>query len=233
MSKREEGLDISILVDDPGSWIIPFAQDICRRLSKDHHARLYLKASEVPTGDMLFLLGCISIIPNEILRRNKHNLVVHESDLPQGRGWSPVSWQVLEGKNRIPVVLFEATEELDGGAIYLKDYIELDGTELWGEIKRKQGEKTAELVYQFVESWPGVSPQPQEGVPTYYSRRTEADDELDAHKTISENFNLLRIAHNEEHPAWFRHRGRKYIIKIFEKKQNKGQKGEDGVDRQR
>ena len=135
MSKRER-LDISILVDDPFCWIIPFAEDICRRLSKDHNAGLYLKTSEVPTGDMLFLLGCASIIPNEILRRNKHNLVVHESDLPKGRGWSPVTWQVLEGKNRIPIVLFEATEELDGGAIYLKDYIDLDGTELLPEIKR-------------------------------------------------------------------------------------------------
>ena len=218
MSKRER-LDISILVDDPFCWIIPFAEDICRRLSKDHNAGLYLKTSEVPTGDMLFLLGCASIIPNEILRRNKHNLVVHESDLPKGRGWSPVTWQVLEGKNRIPIVLFEATEELDGGAIYLKDYIDLYGTELLPEIKRKQGEKTAELVCRFVESWPDVSGKAQKGVPTYYSKRTEFDDELDANKTISENFNLLRIAHNEEHPAWFRHRGKKYILKIFEKKE--------------
>jgi methionyl-tRNA formyltransferase len=216
---REERLDISILVDDPLCWIMPFAEDICRRLSKDHNAGLYLKASEVPTGDMLFLLGCTSIIPDEILRRNKHNLVVHESDLPKGRGWSPLTWQVIEGKNRIPILLFEATEELDGGAIYFKDYIELDGTELLPEIKRKQGEKTAELVYRFVESWPDALGMAQDGVPTYYKKRTEFDDELDANKTIAESFNLLRIAHNEEHPAWFRYRGKKYILKIFEKKE--------------
>ena len=208
-------LKISILVDNPDSWIVPFAQDIQRRLAEQHDANLYFKASDSPEGDMLFLLGCTSIISSEILQRNKNNLVVHESDLPKGRGWSPIAWQVLEGKNRIPIVVFEATEELDAGPIYLKDYIELDGSELLSEIKQKQAAKTAELVYRFVEMWPNIKGKPQAGEPTYYPRKAEKDDALDPEKTIIENFNHLRILDNEKYPGWFEYRNRKYRIKIY------------------
>ena len=210
-----KALKISILVDNPDSWISPFAQDIQRRLAKQHDANLYFKAPDIPEGEMLFLLGCTSIIPREILQRNKNNLVVHESDLPKGRGWSPIAWQVLEGKNRIPIVVFEATEELDAGPIYLKDCIELNGSELLSEIKQKQAAKTAELVYRFVEMWPNIKGKPQAGEPTYYPRRSEDDDVLDPQKTIIENFNHLRILDNEKYPGWFKYRNRKYRIKIY------------------
>ena len=208
-------MKISILVDDPDSWIIPFAREIVARLSAVHEIDLYFNASEILEGDMLFLLGCTSIISREILQRNKHNLVVHESDLPMGKGWSPVAWQVLEGKNTIPIVLFEANEKLDAGPIYLRDYIELDGTELLPEIKQKQGKKTAALVYRFVKKWPSIRGKAQTGEATYYRKRTEMDDELDPEKTVGEHFNHLRIVDNEKYPAWFHYKGQKYIIKIF------------------
>ena len=142
-------------------------------------------------------------------------MVIHESDLPLGRGWSPLSWQVLEGKNQIPVVLFEAREELDAGQIYLKDIIHLNGSELLSEIKHKQGVKTIEMVCKFLEEWPDLEPVEQVGTPTFYSRRTIEDDRIDVQKTLAENFDHLRIVDNEKYPAWFEHRGRKYILKIY------------------
>ena len=164
---------------------------------------------------MLFLLGCTSIISREILQRNKHNLVVHESDLPMGKGWSPVAWQVLEGKNTIPIVLFEANEKLDAGPIYLRDYIELDCTQILPDIKKKHGKKSSALVYRFVKKWPSIRGKAQTGEATYYRKRTEMDDELDPEKTVGEHFNHLRIVDNEKYPAWFHYKGQKYIIKIF------------------
>ncbi|WP_169704463.1 hypothetical protein [Candidatus Kuenenia stuttgartiensis] len=50
--------------------------------------------------------------------------------------------------------IIEAEEKLDSGRIYLKDYIELDGTELLPEIKKKQGDKTIDLVLTFLNQWP-------------------------------------------------------------------------------
>ena len=208
-------IKISILVDDPQSWIVPYAQSLKDLLRKDYSAGLYFKASDIPVGDILFLLGCTRIISEEVLKRNKHNLVIHESDLPKGKGWSPLSWQVLEGKNKIPVVLFEAVEDLDAGPIYFKDFIELDGTELLPEIKKQQGEKTIGLVLKFLRNWPNIHGKPQEGEATYYPKRTFKDDELDPGKSIIENFNKLRIVDNEKYPAWFVYNGCRYKIKIY------------------
>lgn len=210
-----EKLNISFLVDDTDAWIVPFVKKMVDDLSKGNKCRLYHDYCDVPEGNVLFILGCTSIIPADVLKRNGHNVVIHESDLPKGRGFSPVAWQVLEGMNRIPIVAFEAQEQMDSGMIYLKDCIELDGTELLPEIRRKQAGKTRELVYEIIRQLPDLTGHRQVGEPTYYSRRTRRHDELNAEKTLNENFNHLRVLDNDRYPAWFWHKGEKYILKIF------------------
>ena len=81
------------------------------------------KHSEVIKGDVLILLSCNKIFKS--LDLNTFNLVVHESNLPEGRGMSPFTWQILEGKSVIPVTLLEATKELDDGKIYGKINVKL------------------------------------------------------------------------------------------------------------
>jgi len=198
--------------------MVPYAKKIAERLSCRNICELCHNANDVPVGDILFLLGCVSIVTPDILQRNQHNFVIHESDLPQGKGWSPVSWQVLEGKNSIPIVLFEAVEQMDAGPIFLRDSIELDGTELLPEIKRKQAEKTEELIFRLIDLWPDIEGTPQTGKGSYYRRRIIDDDKLEIHKTIAEQFNHLRIADNRKYPAWFEYQGQEYFLKIYKKK---------------
>jgi methionyl-tRNA formyltransferase len=148
-------MKVQILVDNPNSWIIPFAEDLVVKIRQlGHDAILINRHDEVVQGDILCLLSCEKIFRK--LKLNKHNLVVHESDLPKGKGWSPVTWQVLEGKDKIPVTLFEAVEAVDAGPIYAKEYIELDGTELLTEIKAKQGLATQKLILDFVKKYPDI-----------------------------------------------------------------------------
>jgi len=210
-------LTITLLVDNSESWITPFAEQVLESLASKHDCRLIHDHVDIPTGEVLFLLGCTKRVPLLALKRNRHNLVIHESTLPIGRGWSPISWQVLEGKNRIPMVVFEAIEELDAGDIYLRDFLELDGTELLNEIKAKQGAKTVELVHRIIDMYPKLKAEKQKGKPSYFSRRSREDDRLDVEKSILENFNHLRIVDNERFPAWFKHRGQEYILKIYKK----------------
>ncbi|NQT90518.1 MAG: methionyl-tRNA formyltransferase [Candidatus Omnitrophica bacterium] len=212
MKKR---LKVSILVDDAGSWIVPFARGIQERLSRQHDTKLYFKPADVRRSDVLFLLGCTSIVPSKILRRNKHNIAVHESSLPKGRGWSPLSWQALKGEKSIPIVLFEARDKVDSGPIYMKDVVMLDGTELLPAIKQKQGKKTVEMVLRFLKRWPDVRAIEQKGKATYYRKRRAEDDMLNPRKSLIENFNRLRITDNEKYPAWFKHKGKKFKIKIY------------------
>jgi methionyl-tRNA formyltransferase len=192
---------LTILVNNPEGWVRPLARRFVQELSQSYRATYVERAADVPEGDAAFLLGCSRIVSAEILRRNRLNLVVHGSDLPQGRGFSPIPWQVLEGRNRIPVVLFEAEETLDSGPIYFKDVIDLDGTELLDEIHLKTWEKIEFLVGKFLKHYPAVSPQPQQGAPSFYPKRRREDDELDPNETLAAQFDHLRIVDNERYPA--------------------------------
>lgn len=205
---------VTLLVNNPEAWVRPLAKKFVASLPERYRPSYVEQTAEVPEGDVAFFLGCSRIVPPEVLRRNRHNLVVHGSDLPLGRGSSPIPWQVLEGKNRIPIVLFEAAEALDAGPVYFRDVIELDGTELLDEIHQKTWGRTEALIARFLERYPDVSATPQVGASSEYRKRTAADDELDPRHTLETLFDHLRIVDNERYPAWFRHRGQKYILKI-------------------
>ena len=51
--------------------------------------------------DVNFILTYKEKIPNKSLFKSKYNIIVHGSNLPKGRGMSPVSWQLLKGINEI------------------------------------------------------------------------------------------------------------------------------------
>lgn len=205
---------IQILVDNVSSWIIPYAEVLYDLLEKKgHDVKLLHSHEEVKKGDILCLLSCEQIFKK--LNLNKHNLVVHESDLPEGKGWSPLTWQILEGKNDIPVTLFEASENVDAGDIYAKEYIHLEGHELLDEIKHQQGLKTNKLILDFVDRYPNVKGAAQKGKSTYYPKRMPQDSSIDIAKSIKEQFNLFRVCDNERYPAYFKLNGKKYLIKIY------------------
>ena len=169
------------------------------------------KHSDIIQGDILILLSCQLIFKK--LHLNKHNLVIHESDLPKGKGFSPLTWQILEGKNQIPITLFEASEKIDSGKIYFKDTIRLEGHELIEEIRKKQAAATFNLIKKYFKKKPEGFVQ--KGTESFYKRRDHKDSKLDINKTVIENFNLLRVVDNERYPAYFEIDNSKYIIKIF------------------
>jgi len=207
-------MTITVLVDNE-SWILPYAKELVNQLNKRSlKANLIRSPEEIPQGDTLFLLGCVNMLQPHYLKRNTINLVVHESDLPKGRGFAPISWQILEGKSRIAVCLIEAKDMADSGEIWLKEYIDLDGTELCQEWRHLQGEKTIEICLKFCDQQGSLSATSQSGSPTFYKRRSPKDSKLDPNKTIAEQFNLFRVVDNHDYPAFFTHNGRKYQLEI-------------------
>jgi methionyl-tRNA formyltransferase len=206
---------IQILVDNNSSWILPFTKQLVEELSQKHFNIVHRYTQEsVTSGEILIMLSCEKLFKN--LHLNKKNLVVHESALPKGKGWSPLTWQVLEGETRIPVTLFEANIKVDAGNIYDISYFELDGTELIDELRIKQWNATREIIINYINNYdPDNLGVCQVGDESFYPRRTQKNSLLDINKSISEQFNLLRVCDNERYPAWFEINGTKYIIKVY------------------
>ncbi len=215
---RHKKLKINILTAK-SSWMNSFDEKLAKELKeRGHTVRCVSLKTELKKADISFFLSCFEIIGREYLKKSDHNIVVHASDLPHGKGWSPTSWQILEGKNKIPLTLFEAVDAVDAGCIYLKDCIELNGSELIGEWQRLLGDKIVEMCLNFMDGYPEniKDGYEQSGEESFYPRRRPKDSELDINKTIAEQFNLLRIVDNEKYPAFFIKNGKKYLLKIYE-----------------
>ena len=209
-------MKIDILTDSD-SWINQYITRLLERLgSLGHEVGVLYDVDAITSGELLFMLGCGQIVPEERLLLHKHNLVVHESDLPSGKGWSPVSWQILEGKKQIPITLFECEKTVDSGVIYLQEDMCFTGYELIDEIRKIQGNATIDLCVRFVGEYPAIleTARVQVGESTYYQRRTAVDSKLDLDKTLREQFNLLRIVDNNRYPAFFEIDGVKYNLRV-------------------
>lgn len=206
--------NVSIVVDNP-SWIEPFALELANTLSsKGDHVRVCHYYGEVLSGGVAFYLGCVKLSPPETLSLNYRNLIVHESALPLGRGFSPLTWQVLEGKNEIPICLLEASDEADAGLVIYRDNLTLQGDELIDEMRCVQGKATVALCMRFMNESVPPQGQRQSGHATFYARRTPENSQLDTNRTISDQFNLLRSVDNERYPAFFDYRGCRYQLTI-------------------
>lgn len=203
-----------ILVDND-SWILPHAQILLYELKKlGYRCNLARSHQQLNGGDVLFLLGCTQITPQSTIDQYHRALVVHESDLPNGKGFAPMTWQILEGKNLIPFSLIEAVENVDSGAIYLQRNVQLCGTELCDEIRALQGETTISLCLEYAQSPTEPEGKAQQGDESFYPRRTPKDSELDINKTLAQQFEQLRVADNKAYPAFFHYRGETYQLAI-------------------
>lgn len=207
-----------IIVSDEDSWINRYISKFVEELIKNGHNVIHKHHFDIKNKyDFAFLLSFSKIVSGSMLQLNKHNLVVHESALPKGKGWSPLTWQILNGERKCPITLFEATDNVDSGKIYLQRVMEFNGNELIDNLRKIQAENTIEMCLEFVHNYENVmnNAREQDGESTYYQRRTQKDSELNIEKTIKEQFNLLRVVDNEKYPAHFYIRGEKYILKIY------------------
>ena len=209
-------LSITILTDE-SSWMNRYNKKLASFLNEaGHDVKLIRSRSELEKGDVAFFLSCFEIVGKKFLVLNKHNVVVHASALPKGKGWSPMTWQILDGKNEIPLTLFEATEKVDAGDIYIRDIIKLNGSELIDEWREKLGEKIIGMCLSFIEKLlkNELNKEAQNDNGTFYSRRSPEDSRIDPGKTISEQFNLFRVVDNDFYPAFFDYKGCRYSLKI-------------------
>lgn len=201
-------------------WFVPYAKalkDEITALFKDKisECALFFEHTQVKNFDIVFVLSYHKIIPALSLEQNSLVLVLHASNLPQGKGWSPFSWQILEGKDEICFSLFKAGEKVDSGEIYLQKCLKLNGFELYDELREKQRDMTKQMCIEFLRLYPHIKARAQKGDESFYPKRSSKDSELDLHKSLNEQFNLLRICSNDEFPAFFIKDGKKFVLKIY------------------
>ena len=160
---------VSILVDHK-SWILKYARLLFKEIKKLNYSVTFArKHSEIKKGDILFILGCKNLLNKSVLIKNKFNLVIHESNLPKGKGMNPVSNQILKKKKKIICSMFNATQKMDNGPIVLKDSFEVKKNDFYEDWRLKQGMTTIKMCLKFL-NLKSIVLKKQKGKSTYFKK---------------------------------------------------------------
>lgn len=208
-------MNISVLITSKNHPVVSYIKKWSKENDRLHNIKIVHSQKELTCGDILFLISCNEKVLDE--ERNKFNktLLIHASDLPKGRGWSPHIWEIINGATQVTVALLEATDEIDAGDIWKKVKVKIPKTALFDEINDLIFQSEIKLMDFAINNFETVKPTPQPpSIPSYWSKRTPNDSEIDIDKKISEQFNLIRVCNPKFFPAFFYKDGIRFNIEI-------------------
>lgn len=210
---------IDVLCTDSTHPVVPFVRSWIAARVDVHDVRMIHDKSEITTGDILFLVSCSQLISAQARSQYNQVMVLHASDLPKGRGWSPHIWEILAGKEELTLSLISAEEGVDTGAIWAKRYLAVPRHALHEEINEVlfQAEMALmDLGIAMVAAGKVPTPQPTERA-SYYHRRTPEDSRLDPSKSLADLFDQIRVADPDRFPAFFEMHGFSYELTLKKK----------------
>jgi methionyl-tRNA formyltransferase len=126
-------------------------------------------------------------------------VLFHMTDLPFGRGGSPLQNLIVRGETHTKVTALRMTNEIDAGPVYLKRPLSLDGSA--EEIFRRVSVAVFEMIDEIVANQP--VPVAQIGTPTFFSRRTPSQSILPEVKSARELYDHIRMLDVETYPPAF------------------------------
>ena len=149
------------------------------------------------------------LVPSEILNIATC-ICFHETDLPYGRGGSPLQNLISRGHKNTVISALKMSEEIDAGPIYLKKTLSLEG--IAEEIFIRASRIIAEMIKTIITENP--KPNKQVGNSTFFNRRTPSESRVSTQiNTIEDLFDFVRMLDAKTYPkAFIENGGFKYEI---------------------
>ena len=125
------------------------------------------------------------------------------TDLPYGRGGSPLQNLILAGKKTTQITAFKMTDKIDAGPIYLKKKLKLNGRAV--EIFNNAKIITLKMIKEI--SAKKIIPKKQKPSKIIFKRLTKKDNYLNFNeiKTISKFYDKIRMVDAPTYPnAYFK-----------------------------
>lgn len=138
------------------------------------------------------------IIPVEIYE-NYECVVFHMTDLPYGRGGSPLQNLITRGHTTTKISALKVVQELDAGPIYLKKDLSLLGSA--EEIFIRSSRIIQEMIFEIICN--DLSPKAQVGTPTVFKRRTPEMSNISSIDTLDQLYDHIRMLDAENYPKAF------------------------------
>jgi methionyl-tRNA formyltransferase len=139
-----------------------------------------------------------SIVPKSILDAYEC-VCFHMTDVPFGRGGSPLQNLVSRGMRETKLSALRMTEHLDAGPVYIKYPLDLSGSA--DDIFGRAASTTLDIVEWMVANEP--SPVAQSGEPTVFSRRKPEQSAIPVSGTTESLYDHIRMLDAEGYPLAF------------------------------
>lgn len=209
-------MKVTILCDSENHPINSWLEKWVAMNADSNAISLIRNKKDLDGGDILFLISCNEIINRIEREQYKKTLVIHASDLPKGRGWSPHINEIINGNTIITVTLLEAAEKVDSGDIWKKIKINIPKTDLYDELNSKLFYAELELMDFALSNFETIKPVKQDSniKPTYYNKRTSKDSEISITENIKSQIDLIRVCDPNRFPSFFYYEGQKYNLYI-------------------
>lgn len=138
------------------------------------------------------------IIPESIFE-SYETIVFHMTDLPFGRGGSPLQNLIVRGFKTTKISALRVVRELDAGDIYLKRELDLSGSA--HQIFERANAIIEEMILEIVTG--NLKPAPQTGEPTFFKRRRPEESEVCHLRELQQMYDYIRMLDAEGYPHAF------------------------------
>lgn len=126
-------------------------------------------------------------------------VVFHMTDLPFGRGGSPLQNLIERGIYKTQLSALRCVKELDAGDIFLKRELSLFGSA--EEIYIRSTKLAKDMIVEIIETNP--IPKKQEGEPVVFHRRKPVQSNIQDLQSLDKVFDWIRMLDAEGYPNAF------------------------------
>lgn len=146
----------------------------------------------------VFFVHWSHMIPPEIYN-NYECVIFHMSDVPFGRGGSPLQNLIARGIYETQISALRCQAKLDAGPVYLKKPFSLYGSA--EEIYMRASQVVEEMILDIIKNEP--SPMDQSGEIVYFKRRNPEDGNIADLSNLNQIFDYIRMLDAEDYPNAF------------------------------
>lgn len=192
-----------IIIATVKSWNIERAKALQKQYESVHDIVIYTTSEEFTINnvrnfnpDYIFMPHWSYIVSKEITD-NYACVVFHMTDLPYGRGGSPLQNLIVRGHKETKISAIKVTQKLDGGPVYMKRPLSLEGS------AQEIFVRCADIIFR--EMLPvflteKVEPEPQEGEPVVFQRRKPEDGQITSDMELDKIYDYIRMLDAEGYP---------------------------------
>lgn len=187
-------------------------------LEDESALRVFSSEDDLEGGDFLFALSYPTKIQIATCKKYTESYILHGSKLPQGKGWSPIIWQILKGETSFVMSMISISDSIDGGDLASQMSFEIPKSALHAEIQERIAEVQAALILDRVSSRNNFQLKlKQEGKESFYPRRFPTDSRIDPDLSILAQWDLIRSSDPDRYPAYFEAYGRVFELTLRER----------------